>query len=341
MIEDRFNELLAKKLTGEIPPDELLEFNRLLSGNAGYRQEYESLKTYWQQDEQPQHNLAGIFEDIKKRTDIHQREQQQTAQVRQLKKQSVWMRGVAAAVALFILSFGAYQLFSNKPNASSEPQIALKQLQTPSRITSHLTLADGTQVTLNSESSIKYPATFDGKNREVYLSGEAFFDVKHDTKHPFIVHTSKFNIRVLGTAFNVKCYDDDQTKETTLIRGSISVSFPGKPNETVLLKPTDKLVVQNQRYSLSKQTYANQSGGSVIETAWLNNRLSFKNEPFDQLANTLSRRFGATIKFENNSLKNSTFTGDFEREDLNQVLLSLQIVKPFHYQLKDNNVVIY
>jgi transmembrane sensor len=341
MIENRFTELLAKKLTGEIPPDELQEFNRLLAGNEGYRREYESLKTYWQYDEQPQHNLAGIFEDIKKRTDIHQREQLQTAQVRQLKKQSVWIRGVAAAAALFILSFGAYQLFLKKSAISSAPQTALKQLQTPSRITSHLTLADGTQVTLNSESSIKYPATFEGKNREVYLSGEAFFDVKHDIEHPFIVHTSKFNIRVLGTAFNVKCYDDDQAKETTLIRGSISVSFPGKPNETVLLKPTDKLVVQNEHYSLSKQTYSNQSGSGIIETAWLNNRLSFKNEPFDQLANSLSRRFGATIKFKNNSLKNSTFTGDFEREDLNQVLLSLQIVKPFHYQLKDNSVVIY
>lgn len=339
MIEERFTELLAKKLTGEISPDETQEFNLLLISNEGYRKEFESLKNYWQQDEEPQHNIAGIFEDIKRRTDIHEREQQEKTKIHQLKKQNIWLRGVAAAVAVLLLSFGAYN-FLNK-NASTAAYANLKQLHTPSRITSHLILADGTQVTLNSESSIRYPASFDGKTREVYLNGEAYFDVKHDAQHPFIVHTSKFNIRVLGTAFDVKSYDNDAVKEATLIRGSIRVTFPDKPTTEVMLKPTDKLVMQNDKYKLTKQTYYNQPGGDIVETAWLNNKLSFKNEPFNQLANTLSRRFGTAIKFDNNNLKNFTFTGEFDKEDLNQVLLSLQIVKPFRYRIKDNSVVIY
>lgn len=339
MIEDRFTELLAKKLTGEISPDEFQEFNSLLISNESYRKEYESLKTYWQHDEEPQNNIAGIFEDIKRRTDIHKREQHEKVKIYQFKKQNTWLRGAAAAVAVLLLSFGAYKLLNK--NTSASAYAALKQLHTPSRITSHLILADGTQVTLNSESNIKYPATFEGKTREVYLNGEAYFDVKHDAQHPFIVHTSKFNIRVLGTAFNVKSYDNDGVKEATLIRGSISVTFPNKPNTAVMLKPTDKLVMQNDRYQLTKQTYYNQPGGDIVETAWLNNKLSFKNQPFDQLANTLARRFGTAIKFDNNNLKNFTFTGDYDKEDLNQVLLSLQLVKPFHYRIKDNIVVIY
>jgi len=339
MIEDRFTELLAKKLTGEISPDELQEFNSLLTVNAIYRKEYESLKTYWQHDEEPQNNIAGVFEDIKRRTDIYAREEQEKAKIHQLKKQNNWLRGVAATVAIFLLSFGAYKLLNK--NASITAYAALKQLHTPSRTTSHLVLPDGTQVTLNSESNIKYPITFDGKTREVYLDGEAYFDVKHDARRPFIVHTSKFNIRVLGTAFNVKSYADDAVKEATLIRGSISVTFPNKSNTAVMLKPTDKLVMQNNQYQLTKQTYYNQPGGDIVETAWLNNKLSFKNQPFSQLANTLSRRYGTEIKFDNDNLKNFTFTGEFDKEDLNQVLLSLQIVKPFHYRTVGNSLVIY
>jgi ferric-dicitrate binding protein FerR (iron transport regulator) len=339
MIEDRFTQLLAKRLTGDISPDELREFNALLISNEGYCKEYESLKTYWQHDEEPQNNIAGIFEDIKRRTDIHECEEQEKASIHQLKKQNNWLRGVAATMAVFLLSFGAYKLLNK--NASITAYTALKQLHTPSRTTAHLVLADGTQVTLNSESNIKYPITFDGKTREVYLDGEAYFDVKHDAQHPFIVHTSKFNIRVLGTAFNVKSYADDAVKEATLIRGSIRVTFPNKPNTTIMLKPTDKLVIQNNQYQLTKQTYYYQTGGDVIETAWLNNKLSFKNEPFSQLANILSRRYGTTIKFDNDNLKNFTFTGEFEKEDLNQVLLSLQIVKPFHYRTVGNSLVIY
>ncbi len=339
MIEDRFTQLLANKLTGELSPDELQEFNALLAGNANYCAEYESLRTYWQHDEQPQNNIAGIFENIKRRTDIHEREEQEKVKIYQLKKHNTWLRGVAAAVAVLLLSFGAYKLINKNTSAAS--YAALKQLHTPSRTTSHLILADGTQVTLNSETSIKYPATFDGKTREVYLNGEAYFDVKHDAQHPFIVHTSKFNIKVLGTAFNIKSYDNDAVKEATLIRGSIRVTFPNKPNTAVMLKPTDKLVMQNDKVQLTKQTYYNEPGGDIVETAWLYNKLSFKNEPFDQLANTLSRRFGTAIKFDNNNLKNFTFTGEFDKEDLNQVLVSLQIVMPFHYRIKDNSVVIY
>lgn len=339
MLEDRFTELLAKKLSGEITPEESAEFGSLLAGNEAYSREYETIKTYWQQDEQPYDNAVSVFEKIKLQTDIHQREAQHNS-IRPVKRSFAWIGAAAAVILILIISVFVYK---GSPSHSRSPalQTALKELQTPSRITSRITLSDGTHVTLNAESDIKYPASFKGSNREVYLSGEAYFDVKHDAQHPFIVHTPKFNIRVLGTAFNVKCYANDKTNEATLLRGSIRVTMADKNKTAILMKPADKMVVQGSQYYITKQTFYDQAGSDVVETAWLNNKLTFKNEPFDQLANALARHFGASIKFQNNNLKNFTFTGDFERENLNQILLSLQIVKPFRYTLRDNNVVIF
>src|ERR1019366_6846207 len=109
--------------------------------------------------------------------------------------------------------------------------------KSPSRVKSKIVLSDGSVVTLNSETTLRYPAEFNGQTREVYLDGEAFFDVAKDHKHPFIVHAGKMNVRVLGTAFNIKSYANDATSETTLIRGAIEVTMSDRPSDRIILKP--------------------------------------------------------------------------------------------------------
>jgi len=196
-------------------------------------------------------------------------------------------------------------------------------------------------VTLNALSTLSYPKNFIGKTREVFLSGEAFFDVAKDHNHPFIVHTNQSDIQVLGTAFDIKSYKNDPQFEATLFRGSIQATLKDNPTVKVILKPTDKLLIQHISYSLTKETYFDDSNTLNIETAWMNNKLVFKNEPFEQLANSLERKYGNNIFFKNDVLKSIKFTGEFEKEDINQILLSLQIVTRFNYKISGNNIYIF
>lgn len=338
MIEDRFTELLGKKLTDALTPDELREFNALVSGNPFYRAEYDALKTYWQQNDAQSANMLSIFENIKRQTGIHG---QESRKIVPLKRQiKIWQKIAAAFVAVTILA--ALYTFYFTPDTNTTDTISnWKQLQTPSRSTSKITLNDGTQVMLNAESSLKYPAVFNGETREVYLSGEAFFEVTKDHKHPFIVHTPQTSIRVLGTEFNVKAYENDKAHETTLLRGSIQVTFLNKPSVKVLLKPKQKLVIQKTAYYIKPQTYYNTQDSSIVETAWMNHKLIFKDQSLEELANSLSRKYGVKILFKRDDLRAYKFTGEFEKEDLNQALLSLQIIMPFKYKSIGDNVYLY
>ena len=340
MEEERFTELLAKKLSGEITPDEFAGFNRLIAGNTSFQKEYESVRSYWMQDDEPYDNMVGILEKIKQRAGITDTDDNTASiiEIQRPKKNRLWLRIAAAAIALIVLSASFYFFRINNPGNTA---MRLAELKTKNGSIAKIRLADGTLVTLNALSTLSYPKTFNGKTREVFLSGEAFFDVAKDHSHPFIVHTNQSDIQVLGTAFDIKSYKNDPQFEATLFRGSIQATLKDNPAIKVILKPTDKLLIQHTSYSLTKETYFDNSNTLNIETAWMNNKLVFKNEPFEQLANSLERKYGNNIIFKNDVLKSIKFTGEFEKEDINQILLSLKIVTRFNYKISGNNIYIF
>jgi len=227
---------------------------------------------------------------------------------------------------------------------------------------STIVLTDGTRITLNSQSSLRYPATFTGKTREVYLSGEAFFDVQKDHEHPFIIHAEKMDIKVLGTAFNVKSYPNDPQSETTLIRGAIEVTLNDRPSDHIILKPSEKLIVKNKlfepvrknttkinpaetnmgmQYVLTTFTRLQPDDSTVVETSWVKNKLVFRDESFSGLASRMERWYGVDIKFKNDALKQYRFSGIFENERINEALDALRMTENFNYKIKNNTVYIY
>lgn len=342
MKEETFTELLAKKLSGEITPDEFAEFNQLIAGNTSFQKEYESVRSYWMQDDEPYDNMVGILEKIKQRAGITDTDENtaRVIEIQRPKKNRLWLRSIAAAaIVLIVLSASFYFFRINNPGNTDYTR--LSELKTKNGSIAKIRLADGTLVTLNALSTLSYPKNFNGKTREVFLSGEAFFDVAKDHSHPFIVHTNQSDIQVLGTAFDIKSYKNDPQFEATLFRGSIQATLKDNPAIKVILKPTDKLLIQHTSYSLTKETYFDDSNTLNIETAWMNNKLVFKNEPFEQLANSLERKYGNNIIFKNDVLKSIKFTGEFEKEDINQILLSLQIVTRFNYKISGNNIYIF
>ncbi|MCR8560103.1 FecR family protein [Mucilaginibacter sp. BJC16-A38] len=357
MLNERFIELLSKKLSSELSAEELAEFNRFIAEDESCRTQYDFFKDYWQQKDEQYANSELMLSRIKQRINVADESFQIHAAPR--KTYRLFIRSAAAVSLACLTMFGAYK-WIKRGQQSTNTLAELQKTSTKPKTHSIITLTDGTKVTLNAESTLKYPASFDGSTREVYLIGEAYFDVHKDHQHPFIIHTQKMNVKVLGTAFNVKAYPQDATTETTLIRGAIEVTLADRPSDRIILKPNEKLILKNHtdvrhkdvhkitagennetQYTLTTLTHYKANDTSVIETAWLKNKLVFRNEDFSTLAERMQRWYGVNIIFENEELKQYRFNGVFENETIDQALFALKLTESFHYKIQNSNVYIY
>ncbi|WP_276500224.1 FecR family protein [Terrimonas pollutisoli] len=252
---------------------------------------------------------------------------------------------LSAAAVLFIGLFLTINYYNNGRSKNSKTFLAAygerKNIQLP----------DGSDVTLNAGSKIEINESFGVSTRDVYLEGEAFFDVKHNEKLPFIVHTPAMDVKALGTAFNVKAYLDERITETSLIRGLVEVTLKENNNLTMLLRPNQKIkwehpfgdagsaVVKsgdnlNVTDSLVKKLQVTDYG-NIKEVAWKDNKLVFEDELFGDIAALLERWYGVEIEFNDDAIRNYRFTGVFEKEDINTVLDFLKESRRFNYTIEE------
>ena len=288
------------------------------------------------------------------------------------KTQSFTFNSLLRVAAIVLISFGLswlafYSYYKNTLKASA----GMLEVSVEKGSKSKVKLADGTTIWLNSETTIKYPDKFASNQREVYIEGEAFFEVAKDKKRPFIVHTSDMDMVVLGTSFNVKSYPDEGTIETTLIEGSLRIEKERKsgkkqyiylkPNQRVILvkgkgrillgdinktnKKTQALPKRNSKTEISvikrkEKIYLNENIDTNIYVSWKNNRLVFKDERFESLAVKLERWYNVKITIKNEKLKNYKFTGTFENETIEQAISALQLTTPFKYKFDKNKIII-
>ncbi len=222
-------------------------------------------------------------------------------------------------------------------------------------------LPDGTTVWLNAGSKLHYENDFNGTTREVRLEGEAFFDVVKQADRPFIVHTSGIDIRVLGTAFNVKSYPEDTTVETTLYRGLVQVSREEDIiKKQIQLKPNEKLILLKQaakeekKLSLINASPAMKAPQNFIithidstkkeserfETAWLYSRLEFRGNSFEELALKLERWYNVTIVFADDRVKKLSVTGILESETVEQAFVALKEAFPINYKINNQDILV-
>ncbi|MBV8388281.1 MAG: FecR family protein [Mucilaginibacter sp.] len=358
MVNDRFIQLLTKKLSDQIDESELAELNYILANDEECRQQHDFFKTYWAQDEQKYSNEALLFHRIRNRITIPEDFDDADSKKSRIRRLPLLWRSLAAVLLLGIGVFAYYHYSWQSPGAAKTGNEAVTK--TPSRTKSKIYLSDGSVVTLNSETVLRYPSSFTGLTREVYLDGEAFFNVAKDHAHPFIVHAGKMNVRVLGTKFNVKSYANDKNSETTLIKGAIEVTLSDRPSDRIILKPNEKLILNNKtfkkprinnnlsnsedsdtNYSLTNLTHLRSNDTTIVETSWVNNELVFKDEAFSDLANRMERWYGIKIKFKNGDAKDYRFTGVFVKENIVEALNALKLIEPFNYKYKNQTVSIY
>ncbi len=364
-MEERLAILLSRKFAGEATVEELAELDDRIKDDPGNQFLLGVLHTYW--------NDYTPVSIINKKADLHFENILKAAQngevitpdlkrvqgpKRSRIRFTLKIAAMAAILAGAVLLGTWFFYFSGKPGFENN---ALETIVAAKGSKSRLLLPDGSKVWLNSNSKLVFDRRFGGKLREVTLDGEAFFDVVKDKKRPFIVHTTAIDIRVLGTAFNVKSYKDDNTIETTLIHGLVEVTDKTKPEAPkIILRPSEKLVFskagsvdapdpgtppRNEKAVTTGKSAATVlnlpdhiSEPDRIETAWVHNRLIFEGDTFRELAAKMERWYNVRFSFENENLANYRLRGVFEDETLEQALQALQLITPFRYEI-DGNVV--
>lgn len=200
-------------------------------------------------------------------------------------------------------------------------------------------LSDGTNVHLNSGTSLKYPVQFKkGENREIFLTGEAFFDVAKDKDHPFIVNAENLNVRVLGTRFNVSSYEEDAHADVVLVEGSVKMFPEGgdiKSNSGLLLKPGYKGSFDKLSRSMTRKKVM-----TGVYTSWINGELIFRNMTFGNILKKLERHYNLAIENKNKVLEKETFNANFGNEPVEKVLEYLKTMYGIKYSIHENKVII-
>lgn len=241
-----------------------------------------------------------------------------------LKRQLILWRSVAAILIGLLVACGTY-LYIDKANLAREAEsFYLVQVGKGEKAT--ILLPDGTKVHLNALSSLSYPTLFGRGNREVELTGEAFFEVTHNREKPFIVHTSSLSVKVLGTTFNVYAPEAGDYCETTLVEGRVEILLNTVNPQSRILKPKQKL------------HYNKQTGKCIVsdtdlweEMAWRRGDLVLHSQTFSDIMVQLETYYGITFQVEGD-MPAKLFSGSFHDEDVTDVLLNLQQHYPFTFR---------
>ena len=209
-------------------------------------------------------------------------------------------------------------------------QVAYNELQTPKGGTYQLQLADGTKITLNAASSIRYPVSFTDSTRTVYLAGEAFFDVTKIGK-PFIVKSESQQVRVLGTQFNVMAYADELVVETTLVEGKVQVE---SNLERQILMPGEQSTLKQQKLSVQEVSTDNY-------TSWMSGKFQFKNSSMEEVMKRLARWYDFAYEFENEEAKDLHFTGRIDnQQQISAILKMLEVTTAVNFEFNDDQIII-
>ena len=210
--------------------------------------------------------------------------------------------------------------------------LTAQKISAPAGQRVQLELSDGTQVWLNARTKIEYPAAFVGKDRRVKLDGEAYFQVAKNASKPFIVQTSKGDVEVLGTKFNVESYSDDNTFTTALMEGAVKVTAGGyqcnlKPNQMAYLKDGKIRVAPIEDYNPYR---------------WREGIISFKNETFPDIIHEFEKYYGVEFRIENKTVMSYRCSGKFRHSDgVQYALRVLQKDVDFKFTRNEENHIIY
>jgi transmembrane sensor len=223
-------------------------------------------------------------------------------------------------------------------NASVKGQVAINEVVVPFGKKSQLTLSDGTRVWLNAGSRMAFPAEFHAKRREVFIKGEAYFEVKSSTERPFFVHSGEVTLKVLGTRFNISAYPSDEAVETVLLEGKVSLTdirAGAFSKRETILEPNQKAFFEKGERQFSIDTV--EDAGSYI--AWTSGWFSFSQEMLSDVLRKLERYYNVEFVCESEILSTGLISGKLDLKDsLEQVMMVLSDVAGIEYRLHEKRI---
>lgn len=249
---------------------------------------------------------------------------------------------VRVAAAIIILGLGFLYFFQNhardKVLAQTNSDSSYVTFKNDQKKIIRYSLPDHSIVWLHPGANLIHPKIFDSKkNREIQFSGEGFFDISHDKKHPFIVNCGSVKTQVLGTTFNVRANDNESTFKVSVVTGSVSISTPNRKNkiETVLLKPKEEAVYEKK----SQNVTVNMLEISPLNHEnWQSVSLAFDETPMSEVANRLQQTFKIKIEFENLNIKKCRLKVDFNNQRLSEILDMIDILLGTTYEMEGSKI---
>lgn len=242
-------------------------------------------------------------------------------------KDSLWKDGV------LIQTKKGELLYEKSEDRMQQDKISFNKITIPRSGEYKLTLADGTRVWLNSATELKYPVEFKGNSRQVFLQGEAYFEVAADMERPFVVTTPGINVNVLGTGFNVMAYPDDAEQAVTLVHGKVGV---WTEKQQVILQPDEQYVYQSATHQGTVRRV------DVAEyIGWKEGVMNFDSMPLDELTHKLSRWYDVDFFFTSEQLKNLNFSGAFKKyNELRYVLNIIEEITDVRFVVNNRTVIV-
>lgn len=317
-------ELMAKFLMGECSEDELCKVNAWLDESD------ENTRELFRIEEIYNLGKAGEFADEKKIAKaeklLFKRLKEEETKQHKVRKIYTWMRYAAMFVGIFLISGLGYHIYRNQI-----PEEVLVAVTARDEV-KELMLPDGTKVWLNKHTTLKYPREFSEKGRNVYMEGEAYFEVKRNPEQPFIVRSEAMQVRVLGTVFNFKSDKTNRSAVATLIKGEIEVK--GNHDEgMIVLSPGQKAELN----AVSRRLVVKQVDTGIEN--WHNNQFVFEKADIFTIARTLENSYGVRIILAPDMDAARTYTGVLaKKQNVEEVLNLIKNVIPIKYKIVGNSV---
>lgn len=311
---------------------ELLEFKVWLT-DAAYQEEVEQwLHDNWTKADEIDSEL--MIESVFRQIEAYEGQQGQKRE-RVVHRIIRYYQQIAAFLLIPLLAVGLlywFGLIANSP-------VNYTETIAPRGQKSQIVLADGTKVWLNSDTKIKYPGNFENDQRDVYLEGEAFFEVTKNAHRPFVVHTAGMNVKVLGTKFNVKAYPDEKNIEASLFEGKINLEIKDPDNEQVV--KTEVSPGQSFAYLISDKKLVEGTFPQEEIDGWKKNQLIFKDDTFNNLVKKVERWYDVKIVYDEFLFNDRRLTVELrEGERLDRLMQIISLALQVNYKYENGTILL-
>ena len=320
MNEARLIEYIKGEITSDIETVEILDW---IESSPENQKQYNQLKNLWVVtglDYPDQVAVPGFS----------------FPETQRISVQHILYRSILKYAAVFILAFtlGSLSLYYINRNERVELSSLYNTIDVPYGERSQITLYEGTKVWLNSGTKFRYPVAFSKETRDVFIEGEAYFDVAKDAKHPFVVRAGQLKIQVLGTRFNVCAYANDDEFTTTLDEGSVN-AVNTTNSRNVILNPGEQVILNRETNGL-KRLQVN----SQLYTSWKENLLKYENAPFEEVIKKMERWYDVKIVVDKAINTKERYTMTIKTESLREMLQLVSKTTKLKYEIKENTVLI-